>query len=262
MGGRDRLVDRGVEVGDRGVKVTVGIVTYNRPEYFEKCLKSVRRHLNGAVDGVYVFNDGSDAKYRGSYRRALSALDCHSMWAAENEGVAVAKNHLLERMLADGADWLFLLEDDLKVRDQLAVTGYLAACQRSGLEHLSFAHHGPGNQHGPVDVDGPVSYFQHAVGAWCLYSRGCLEDVGLFDEGFTNAWEHVEHTMRLVNAGYTTGPWRFSDATGSEQWLAEVPGSIERSAIRQRPDWHGNVERGRLHWKEAHPDTYSLIFSA
>jgi hypothetical protein len=36
-------------------------------------------------------------------------------------------------MLADGADWLFLLEDDIVIASPEAVSGYLRACEESGF---------------------------------------------------------------------------------------------------------------------------------
>jgi GT2 family glycosyltransferase len=178
-----------------------------------------------------------------------------------NHGVAHSKNRLLEEMLADGADWLFLLEDDILITSPQAVSGYLRACRESGLAHLSYAHHGPANADGPREVDGGVSYYRHYVGAWCVYSRQCLEDVGLFDEGFTNAWEHVQHTLRLAEAGYTEPrPWYVADATGSEFWLKEIPGSFDNSAIRPRADCQANIDDGLSHWRVSSPETYELIF--
>jgi hypothetical protein len=230
----------------------------------EKCAKAAVKHLSGVVDDWYVYNDGSDAKHHGAYERAYKPFaHLHSLLtkSSANYGVAYAKNRLLEQMLYDGADWLFLLEDDIRVLDERAVTGYIDAAEKSGLDHLSFAHHGPANADGPiaVEVDG-VAFYPHAVGAWCLYSRDCLKAVGLFDEKLVNAWEHVEHTMRLAVAGYTTGPYRFADAAGSQLWLEELPNSIAKSSIRPRPDWHANIVNGLAHWRQARPDTFALVF--
>ena len=91
-------------------------------------------------------------------------------------------------------------------------------------------------------------------------SRQSLEECGLMDESFSNAWEHVEHTLRLAKAGFTA-PWRgAADATGSENWLAEIPGSIEHSSIRHTPDWIKGMQEGRKHWLEVAPETYRLVF--
>ena len=245
------------------MRVAVGIATYNRPDMLEKTAKAATKHLEGVVDRWYVYNDGSDPKHAGSYKRAykpLEAVGARVIDCPQNGGVAHAKNELLRWMLGDGADWLFLLEDDIRVLDPRAVTGYIEACEYSGLEHLMFAHHGIGNVGGPLDSDGLVSFYEHAIGAWCVYSARAIEKVGFFDERLVNAWEHVEHSLRLAVAGFTTGPYRWGDATGSQDWLTEVPGSIDKSSIRPRADWHRNIVNGLDYWRAAKPDTFNLMF--
>jgi len=254
---------------ERRGTIAIGITTYNREAYYRQCAQSVAEHLSGLVDAVYVHDDGSDEECFETQKQItqteLVGRFPH-VWSCggtpgDNRGVAHSKNRLLEEMLADGADWLFLLEDDILVTSHDAVSGYIRACDESGLAHLSYAHHGPANAAGPREVRGAVSYYQHYVGAWCVYSRKCLEHVGLFDEGFTNAWEHIQHTLRLAEAGYTEPrPWYVADATGSEYWLEEIPGSFDNSAIRQHPHFQANIAGGLTHWRASSPETYELIF--
>ncbi len=173
--------------------------------------------------------------------------------------MTVTKNELLREMLRVGADWLFLLEDDVILTDARAVTGYVAACRESGWGHLMFHGHGPHNPR-PLAVNGPVTCWPNYVGAWCVYSREALEEGGLMDEGFRwNCWEHVEHTLRLAGLGFCP-PWRLAaDATGSEGWLAELPGSIEHTSI-VRDGRAAQQAAGCRYWELAHPDTYHLVF--
>ncbi len=235
--------------------IGLGICTYNRPTMFAALAASVRDHLPD-VD-VYVVNDGGDPEPLAPAIEALAPRWVHH--AAANQGVATAKNMLLRRLLAAGCEWLFLAEDDIVVRSSRAIDGYVEACEASGYEHLTFHAHGPANPE-PLFVRGAVTLWPNYVGAWSIYSRACLEDVGLFDEAFTNAWEHVEHTLRLGERGWTA-PWRgAADATGSEAWLAEQPGAIQHSVIRPRDDWAENIAAGRAHWKAAHPETYRKVF--
>lgn len=242
----------------RPVRVAVGITTYNRPGFFSKVAASVAKQLPGVVDRVYVHDDGSSAKHAGEYRRAFGKLpDAVVQADGVNRGVGPSKNALLRAMLEDGAEWLFLLEDDIKILSPRAVTGYIEACETSGLHHLMFAHHGPANDSGPVSVDGPVSFFPHAVGAWSVYSRESLERAGLMDEEFDNALEHVEHSARIAAAGLTSGPYRWADATGSQEWLRELPGSIDASSIGTRPD---RIIASLDYWRSTKPETYETLF--
>lgn len=175
--------------------------------------------------------------------------------------VAKAKNEALQALLGAGCDWLFLMEDDIEVTDPKAVTGYLEAAEASGYDHLMFHAHGPNN---PVPrrrhPSGKVTYWPNSVGAWCLYSRRSIETCGFFDEVFFNAWEHVEHSQRLSLQGFSSVWPDNADATGSEHWLREQPGALENSAIRRSPDWPARVEAGRQHWRDAHPESFKLIW--
>ena len=245
------------------MKTALGIATVNRPAYFKALAKSVYIHLDCPV---FVYNDGSDRRFEDRYKKAYRFLpDANIVHKKENHGVAHAKNRLLEMMLATDADWLILAEDDLKVLNKGAVEGYVQACQESGLHHLSFALHGPAN----IDENGQprfveetdiTRYYFHSIGAWCIYSRECLEAVGLLDESFVNAWEHVELSCRLAAAGYTTGPFRWADVKWPQHWLTEQEGSIANSSIPQGPEHEANKRNGLLHWRETRPDTFDTMF--
>ena len=240
--------------------IALGICTYNRPQFLEKTAKAVAKSFGDRYP-VYVYNDGSDLKHTGAYKRAYKGLPAKAhLLGGINGGVAHAKNRLLTRMLEDGHDWLVISEDDIAPRTPDAIEHYVRACDVSGLHHLAFAHHGPANAEGPVVRDGLIEYFPHAVGAWCIYSRECLEKVGLFDENFVNAWEHVEHTLRIAEAGYTSGAYRFADATGSAEHVRELPGSINSSVIRPRSDWSANIVAGMAYWHRERPSTWAELF--
>lgn len=208
-----------------------------------------------------MHDDGSDKKHNAEYRRAFSKIPNATIQVSPiNEGVAKSKNHLLRLGLKSGCDWLFLCEDDIVVQSPEAITAYIEACKTSGLDHLSFALHGPANQGGPVRADDTLAYYPHSVGAWCIYSKRCLEDVGLFNEHLHNAWEHVELTLRLARAGYTTGAYEYADVVHSEQFIAEIPGSIEKSSIRPRSDWQSSIRDGLRFWSENMPETFDDLF--
>ena len=247
--------------------VALGIVTMNRPAYLGKVAKAYRRNLiteSPVFDYLYCYGDGSSPKFRGEYGRSygvLESIGATVIDAPENRGVAHAKNALLYVICKEtDADWIILAEDDILPQSPEAVTGYIAAAEASGLSHLSYALHGPANLAGPVDADDNVAYYFHSIGAWCLYSRECLEDVGGFDENFRNAWEHVELTLRLGAAGYTSGAYRYADALHSSKWLSEIPGSIEKSSIPVGIGRQAAIRNGLLYWRDAKPDTYALLF--
>ncbi len=209
--------------------IGLGIVSYERPRYRADLLASVTEHLT--IDFL------------------TTAIDVSP--------VARAKNQVLSEMLAAGCDWLFVAEDDVVVTSPEAVTGYVRACEQSGMEHLMFHAHGPANPR-PKESRGVVTIWPNWVGAWNIYSAASLRYCGLMDEHFHNAWEHVEHSARLAAHGHTAPG--APDATGSEAWLREQPGALASSVIRSDPLWNRRMDAGKAYWRETYPDTYRAVF--
>jgi GT2 family glycosyltransferase len=200
-----------------------------------------------------VYNDGSpEEDYQAIYDKYPQATIHH---APVNKGVAHAKNWLLTQMYADGYDDLFILEDDIILTSPKAVTQYLRVAKRTGIGHLSFAHHGPMNVGAKIHTDpNGIELYKHAIGAWCLYTREVIEQVGLLDTNFDNAWEHVEYTYRISKAGLTTPFWMFADVKGSKQWLQEQPDAIENSIIRKDDELNKKQVKGLVYWESKDPN--------
>jgi glycosyltransferase involved in cell wall biosynthesis len=234
------------------------ICSFNRPEYAERCVKSVRKHLTDVVDHIVFVNDGSDAKHNGSYRRvekATQSMGGTYIALDENGGVAKAKNVGLRYLLSKSCDILFTLEDDLIIQSPKAITEYVRIAEDTGLSHFMFAHHGPANISGPVETIGDVQYFFHSVGAWCMFTADDLTKYGLLDENLHNAWEHVLHELEIG-----VEPHRYPDIIGSTDYIAEIPGSIERSSIRVRDDWWSSIADGLIYWRDNKPDSFKALF--
>ena len=233
--------------------IGLGVVTYNRPDYFAQCLAGVTAHLLDEADVICVYNDGSTPEHRPAYQRAYRDLPdkIAVIHADENHGVAHAKNTLLQRMMAAGCDALFLLEDDIVPQSPEAIRGYVRAARKSGYQHFNFAYHAE-------DLTGVhpflrtkyVSFFYSCIGAYSFYTRQAIERVGYMDEHFINAYEHVEHTVRIIRAGLTAPFGSFADATGAPHWLRQIPGSLQQSAIRVRPDWAARMADALAYWKQ------------
>lgn len=178
-------------------KIGLGISTFNRPDFFGKAVQGISEQLGNLVDYVVAYNDGSDTGlYDEVYSRLPQGLELvHSI---TNSGVAAAKNALFKKMLDNQCDYLFLMEDDIIPIHPNAITRYIAAEQSTQYEHFNFAHHGPGNARGPIREENGLAYYPCTSGAWSLYTRNVIETVGLMDENFYNAMEHMEHTSRAL----------------------------------------------------------------
>jgi len=221
-------------------KIGLGIITCDRPAGLQKALTSLPWER---VDRVVVVNDGAPVSpeiLREAGRGQTELLQNES-----NLGVGKSKNRALRHLLQAGMDHLFLMEDDIFVKDARVFEQYVEAARITGIQHLNFSQHGPNNKDpkGKADPVTTVDYgslrialHRHCVGAFSYYSRHCLEVAGLMDEDFYNAGEHLEHTYRILRAGFHPPFWFFADVGRSEELLGEEPWSVSQSRIASLAD--------------------------
>lgn len=234
-------------------RIGFGIVTYNRPKYLQKVWNEVQHNILPFVDEVIVYNDGSTTDYKRLFGKMSQVKGVAIVDEIKNHGVAHAKNELLKRLCKNN-DFIFIMEDDILPVSRNVIPTYLAAYKMTGIDHLMFAHHGPANTRA-IDITGPVIWWPCCVGAFAFYTKDILDKVGLMDEGFNNAWEHVEHSWRILkHHKMPYGYW--PDVLGSEELLREIPGSIEKSSIggQESPERLRVIVDGLIHWKKIDKD--------
>lgn len=223
-------------------KIGVAVITCNREDMYRVCIDSIDE---GWCDELVTVNDGAHVTCnKGEY-----------IETSGSEGVGKAKNTALQYLLKMGCDYIVLVEDDMKFTDNI-FKAYVDAYKKTGIHHFMFAYHGPANKagisygkpvprlvfdYGPFD-DCRIALNQHCVGAVTFFTRESLEKVGLYDENFTNAFEHVDHSYQLAKNGFSTPYWWWADLANSLDYVQEQKCSEESSAIRPRSDWQSNIQ--------------------
>tara|TARA_R110002020_G_scaffold205952_1_gene410650 strand:+ start:766 stop:2349 length:1584 start_codon:yes stop_codon:yes gene_type:complete len=223
--------------------IGVGIITCNRPDFFKKCTASIKREW---YDYLVVVNDGDDVNYHKDDQFH------HYIKTTGGEGVGKAKNKALKHLMGKECEYIILVEDDMLFKGNI-FEQYINAHKKTGIEHFMFGYHGPANK-GWVSKGKPtprkiidyhnglqIALNEHCVGAVCFYTKNCLEKVGLYDEQYTNAFEHVDHSYNLSKQGFTTPYWWWPDIANSLDYVEEQACSEESSAIRPRTDWQDNI---------------------
>ena len=213
-------------------KTGLGIITYKREAFCRQACESI---APGMFDEVVVVNDGS---VYDDY-----PIDATIIELPENKGVATAKNAALTHLLNAGCTYLFLMEDDIAVRDPSIAELYIQLCEKSGIQHFNFALHGPANKtphnqplvkyRHKLDEKHVIWFYHGCIGAFSMYTRRALETVGLFDTRYVNAVEHLEHTYRICQAGLAPPYGWFADAANSDTLLCELDPELTHSVIRQ-----------------------------
>jgi GT2 family glycosyltransferase len=234
-------------------KIGVGMVTYNSPSRLKQSAFKIPN-----VDKFVIVNDGTKNEY---------TTDCYPKSAEvihhdKNLSVGCAKNTALRYLIQQGCDHLFIIEDDILVENEKVFENYIKAARISGIYHLMFALHGPAN----VKPDGTknprqiidygdgveIGFYPNCVGAFCYFLKGIIKNVGYIDEIYKNAWEHVEHTYKIIKKGLLPGYWWFPDIANSDLYLKEIASSEVNSVIRKTDEWKKNMQMGAEYFKHTH----------
>lgn len=239
------------------MKIGLGLITCNRPDFYAESLKSIAT-VRSQFESFVVVNDGDELPLPSDIDGIGSYIYKHNK---SNSGVGLSKNTALQVLLADGCTDIFLIEDDILISSDRVFSTYIDTARNTGLSHLMFGYHGPANKKNnspnprlvveyPNDIKVALNF--HCVGAFTYYQREILEKVGLNDETFINAWEHVEHSLRIVKADGCPAYWWWPDVANSCELLQEQACSEDNSSIRPRPDWQTNIQNGMKHFFNKH----------
>jgi GT2 family glycosyltransferase len=248
-------------------KIGVGIITCNRPDYLKSLLESLvpcREIINELV----VVNDGEPIEvllFKGEY-----------ILNKTNLGVGKSKNKALSYLLDKNCDYIFLIEDDTLILDKNVFNKYIEASRLSGIQHFNYGPGTPFNRSQSTHFDlhnrhqlnedsdpnprividyGPIkiALYTHIAGMFSFFTKKVLQEVGLIDEQFYNAWDHVDHTYRIIKAGYHPEFWWFADLENSHKLLGEAKNAITKSAIaKETQEWFDAVYKGREIYLQKH----------
>ena len=248
-------------------KIGVGIITCNRPVYLKSLLNSLVP-CKETIDELVVVNDGEPIEvslFKGEY-----------ILNKTNLGVGKSKNKALEYLLDKNCDYIFLIEDDTLILDKDVFNKYIEASRLSGIQHFNY---GPGtpfnrkqvehfdlhNRHELNQDSKPaprlvidygnikIALYTHVAGMFSFFTKTVLQKVGLIDEQFYNAWDHVDHTYRIIKAGYHPPFWWFADIEDSHKLLGEAKNAIIKSAIaKDTQEWYDAVYKGREVYLQKH----------
>jgi glycosyltransferase involved in cell wall biosynthesis len=226
-------------------KIGIGIITCDRPDYLKKLIKSL---ASVPVSDLYIINDGEKQIDGGK-------LKTHNNLPPK-QGVGKTKNHAL-RYLKD-CDYIFLLEDDIFIKDKTVFERYIEASKLSGIQHFNFAFHGTDNYKPDgspairlkLDYSQSVSVclYPNVYGAFSMYTKKCIERVGLMDDFYYNAMEHVDHTAAIIKEGMHP-PFRwFADIADSNNFIEEIDKAHSGSEIRRDQKWIENFHKACDHF--------------
>lgn len=263
-------------------KIGVGITTCNRIDYFNQCFNSIDL---SKIDYLVIVNDGKHFDFKSDSEKVIFIQN------EQNLGVGKTKNKIFKKLLELNCDHIFTLEDDCIIADNSVFEEYIKASKLTGLKHFNFGPGSPWNRkqkdssiigdlskrHLATQEAEPnpkmivsykkdetsISLYEHIVAMFCYFDAPTLKKVGLIDERFYNAWEHVEHTLRFIKNDYYSPFWWFADITGSEKYIKEAKNEKANTSLaKDETQFMKQVEDGLKIFYEIHQTVPAQIPAA
>jgi hypothetical protein len=221
-------------------KIGIGLITCDRNDFFKKSYASVLKNNIGLE--IVVVDDGVDTNVQDQIKE-----NTHFIKTKGKTGVGAAKNNALKYLIETGCEHIFLMEDDIEILDQKVFNLYIEASNKTGIKHFNFGLHGNHNRNyiGQPTPRKIVDYndnckivlYPNILGAFSYYHIDTLNAVGLMDEQFYNALEHVDHSYQIIKAGYHPYFRWFADVDGAQDCLKDIVPDHLNSKIRSEEDF-------------------------
>lgn len=248
-------------------KIGIAITTYNRPDYLYTLTQTIPLDLR---KHTYVFNDGND------FNQKID--DITYIHNVKNLGSGKNKSKGIRHLMDNGYDYIFTIEDDMVIKDPCIFEKYIKAYEKSGIEHFNY---GPGSPFNRIQKikdfdlhnrhlldqtstpnprliidygnDVKIALYLHTVAMFSFFTRNVIENVGTFDPDFRSAFDHVDHTYRIIKAGFHPPFWWFADIAESHEYITEQPDAIKNSSIaKDEKKWMTEVMEAREIYKTKH----------
>jgi glycosyltransferase involved in cell wall biosynthesis len=223
-------------------KIGVGILTYKRPDYFKQVLAKIPRNEIGILA---IVNDGED--------NYASEQDADVVFLNKKQlGVSVSKNILLKSLIDKGCEYLFLIEDDILIKDPKVFQKYIKTANSSGIHHLCFEKIAENEKSLKYSYELPdgskLGFYHNPQGAFMYVHANLVKKLGFFDEKYVNAFEHIDFAYNLIQSQVAPPFWYFPDVLNSEDYLTDIPGSSLDSSITNKDKYKDNWQNSANHF--------------
>jgi glycosyltransferase involved in cell wall biosynthesis len=225
-------------------RIGIGIITYNRPDYYKKVYDSIPKDC---VDKIVIVNDGENVY--------VDPKDAEIVIHNNKQlGVAKSKNKALEKLRDLGCEHIFLIEDDIIIKNPKVFEEYIKAANSTGIHHLCYEKVA-GNEKSLKYVheqpDGvKIGFYHNPQGAFMYINAQLIKKLGYFDENYINAFEHVDFAYNLIQKKVAPPFWYFPDLYNSEDYLTDIEGSSDNSSITNKEKYQENWQKSATHFTQ------------
>jgi len=213
-------------------KIGIGIVTYNSENYFKSLWNSLD---SSKYDEIVVVNGGNN--YENDYK-------CNWIQHGKNYYPAVCRNDAVRFLLERKCEWIFLIEDDMIIKDPDIFQKYIKASKESGLKYFSYVS--TSGQTGTPEKRTPkltVNYkndvsvccYANMCNEFTMHHNTCFDKVGLYDTQFRDPFD-IDMAYRESQQDYCSPFWWFADIKDSDNYIMNNPEATSRLQAKDRPD--------------------------
>ena len=166
----------------------IGIVTFKRYDTLKILLNSLQR-LQTCILIIDANEDIQLVDYKPNIIQYHNTIKGYT-------SVVHNKNIIIHNFIQSSYEYLFIIEDDIKILDVDIFEQYINISQKYNLPHMNFGGR-PDNDSIVYNID-DLSIYEKLQGCFSFYTKKCLLQVGLMNPNLSqNCWEHVEHTARI-----------------------------------------------------------------
>jgi hypothetical protein len=224
-------------------KIGIGITTYNSEDYFKTLWDSLQCCR---YDELVVVNGGE--KYKEIY-------ECGWIQHNINYYPSVCRNDAINFLLNRGCEHIFLIEDDMIIKNKNIFNEYIKASQESGLKYFSFTSMSWDS--GPIFNRTPrlkvnyknnvsVSFYRNMCNEFTYHHSSCFQKTGLYDTQFRDPFD-IDMAYRESKTDYAAPFWWFADISNSDDFIENNTNAKSRLQS-ERPDG-SREQRIREQWE-------------
>lgn len=213
-------------------KIGVGIITYNSEDYFKTLYESLPLAL---IDELVVVNGGNH--YRENYA-------CNWIQHNTNNYPSVCRNDAINFLTNRNCEHIFIIEDDMIIKNPKIFEAYINASKISGLKYLCFTSiawesGAIGNRTPRLTVNYKnnisISFYKNMCNEFTYHHVSCFNQVGLYDTQFRDPFD-IDMAYRESKTEYASNFWWFADITNSDDYIMNNPNATSRLQSSDRPD--------------------------
>lgn len=183
------------------------LVTYNREDLLKSSLESVDLSL---FEKVIIVHDGGGKDYSVETTTVLNDRFVY-LPQANNSGVGICKKLGIEYVLSNTeSDHIFIMEDDVMVKDNSVWDNYIKFSERTGVYHTNWNDCVYSSTKFEIDFgDGIVGIITRDVsGAFSYFHRNMFKFCE-FPMDMKNAFEHISVELQLIEKHLLPPFWNF-----------------------------------------------------